>query len=128
MPEVAGDSRLILLQYVKDNPLKKFVMFNYHYYFMPEDFLSLKNVSYFEKIVELNKITRDRDAQYLVYFQENGGYNQYVEKSAVIDHKSAMRLFSQYPLFFEIKGRDKNIFGDTGPQLNPTVMIKKLYD
>jgi hypothetical protein len=95
---------------------------------MPEEFFSFKNIIYFEKAYELNKIVKDKKAQYLVYFQENGGYGNYIEKSAITNHRSAISLFESYPKFLEIKGNDNNIFGDTGPQVNPTVIIKKIYD
>jgi hypothetical protein len=126
MPEVMGDSRIALLNYIKDNPTKKFAMFNYHYYSMPEEFYTFKNISYFEKVMELNKIVRNKEAQYLVYFQENGGYGKYLESQAIDNHKSAMRRFDRYPKMFEIKGNDSNVFGDQGPQVNPTVIIRRI--
>jgi len=128
MPSIMSDSRLTLLHYIKDNPSKEFMIFNFHYYDMPEEFFSFKNIIYFEKAYELNKIVKDKKAQYLVYFQENGGYGNYIEKSAITNHRSAISLFESYPKFLEIKGNDNNIFGDTGPQVNPTVIIKKIYD
>lgn len=123
--EVLSDSRIVLLNYVKNAPAKKFAMFNYHYYSMPEEFYTLQNVSYVENIDELNKKVREKAVQYLIYFHENVDHS---ESDAVRTHQLAMKLFDSYPLFFEIKGNDSNVFGDLGPQTNPVVVIRKLID
>jgi hypothetical protein len=121
--EVLSDSRITLLDYIKSNPSKKFAMFNYHYYSMPEEFSTLKNVLYFENIDGLNKIVREKAAQYLIYFQEKADHSA---SNAVHTHQLAMKSFENYSLFLEIKGNDNNIFGDLAPQTNPTVVIRKL--
>lgn len=121
---VKDDSRLKLLQYVKDNQNINFAMFNYHYYSMPGEFDSLKNVNYFDNIDELDALLKENKNRFLIYFQEDGGYCGFIETRAIENYKSCRKYFEQYPRVFEIEGNSGNIFGAQGPQTNPLIVIR----
>lgn len=119
------DSRIYLLQYIKSHPSDEFSLFNFHYYSMPDEFEKLHNVKVFEEIADLDKIAKPHQNYYIVYFDEKGGYCQWLPGRFKEKHKNAMQYFKQFPKFKIIRGNYKNEFGGQGPATNPKVVIRE---
>jgi hypothetical protein len=140
------DTRLQVVDFIKKTPTRDVYIFNCHNYSLSEELERLTNVHLVEGIKSLPR--NPPPGSLLMYFHErelvkgekDGDPIRYVVSTAQSRargesiafsippeiHRSWMKKLEQFPLEKTLFGNPDNAFGCQGPQLDPTIVFRRL--